>query len=210
MTKTYCVYGKSGSGKTTLVNQLINDFPVDIKWIKAHTTRDKREYEKDNEYIFDTIESMNKYTDIIDCREYTLANGQDVYYFYRKGDIFTEYNHIIAKVMITTIEGIANMKKEILSEDLFIKTSKEFFDWFVPVYIEADEVRLHRMLNRENSNKYISTNTLEEIIRRYDADEKDYLYPLIKDNDGFVRTIVINNESLESSCYELIKLILKK
>lgn len=150
MKKMIILAGKSASGKDTVKKELLK-LQSDLHNVITSTTRPIRDYEENGkDYFFYTDHEMAKKIYDMEMAEAVSFNGW-VY--------GTEYGQILddkINVGIYNLEGA-----EILMEDGAI-------DAFI-VYLDCPaKVRLIRSLEREaNPN-------VDEIIRRYSTDEKDF------------------------------------
>lgn len=167
------ILGKSGSGKDTFVKHLM-DRPCSKMLHKkiSHTTRPQRDYEKDGvDYFFKTPDYFLKHLD--DFFEVTCFNN----WYY--GTQYSSLNKNKINIGIFTPDGLEAIKE---SKDIRC----------ISIYIDCkNKLRLIRALNREENPD------IEEIFRRYKADELDFEY--IKDDVD----IILGNNNLEELEYSL-------
>lgn len=155
MYKIIALMGKAGSGKDTLLKNLITE---SIKWnikfneIISCTSRPKREKEEDGvNYHFvsrDEFETMIKSDEML---EYTEFNN----WYY--GTPLSALSEDKINICVLNPQGVKNLMQY------------EAIDMHVYYIIAAPKTRLLRQLNREDSPN------VNEIIRRYGTDEKDFL-----------------------------------
>ena len=149
------IFGKSGAGKDTLLKAIEKQYPKDIHTIVSYTTRPKRIGEVDginyhfvNKMDFALKEAQGKFL------ETTVFNN----WYYGTG---------IEDLRVSKINiGVFNPT----GIDFLLCREKEKQDICVfPCFLDCfDKVRLIRSLNREISPD------IEEIIRRYHTDKKDF------------------------------------
>ena len=163
------LFGKSGSGKDTILNLLCQDYPEYNRKIGC-TSRPPRENEKDGiDYNFLTYTDF--ITDSDDFLEQNEFNG------WRYGTRFKDLKPApVINIGVFNIDGIEQMlKKSIMTVRLTDTKGAVLTTWeeqrlrILPIkIITSDKVRLIHQLQRE-----INPN-IREILRRYDADEKDF------------------------------------
>ena len=201
-----CILGKSGSGKDTIVKELL-EYNKDIKVAISYTTRPMRKNETNGvEYNFITEKQfMDKLSkgEFIETREYKVINesGQDDIWHY--GLAYDSFTLNEDYMVIVDPQGLKALKEK-LGDALIIS-----------FYIFAEEgIRLNRCTNREN----ITHEKLDEINRRFKADEKDFAndkidnldYYLINNNlDNLQQNVeFINKEILLNKDKDLVECVL--
>ena len=220
MSKIFCVVGKSGSGKSTIVDDMFKMYgntknieQFNLKLLVYHTTRERRQGESSDEYIFDTEEQFEEYksqNQIIEYREYTTKNNNTVYYYTLKQDIDLNKNNYIVKASFDQYENYKNYFGE---DDVKL----------IYIYTDPKELLL-RTINRANTYK-----DLLEVCRRFVSDDEQFrdlvIYPnhmIINDimgDDKFKRLISNNVQPkdtqnnnkpaayIRKKAYEIIKII---
>ncbi len=152
--KILALFGKSGSGKDTIQNALLESFPDTFHKIISYTTRPRRQNEQEGfDYHFISIE---EFADLAYADQFIEAlefNG----WFYGTATNSLDQDKI--NIGIFTPEGVECLFSEVETHNLQV----------LPVYVYAlDTTRLIRSLKRElNPN-------IEEIFRRWQADEADF------------------------------------
>lgn len=168
------VVGKSASGKDTLVNKVCED--LGVKKIIQVTTRPPRKNEIDGrDYKFITNEQFNLFntnSKILASSSYDVAGGDVWKYGFLKQDI----DNTDVGICITNPKNIEELMNI-------------YEDKCVIFLIDADIfTRLKRSFNRDNLDKQ----TIDEILRRLEADEQDF-----KDLDNTYLSINNNENSYE-------------
>ena len=155
--------GKSASGKDFIMNKLVKEYG--FKRVISHTTRPIRNGETNGkEYYFISLDkflNMSLKDNFIECREYNTQQGL-WYYGLSKHEIdLTDDNKY---VVILDFNGLKTLEEYLKSVGMEDKLTS--------VYIEAKaQVRLQRSLNREGE---MTDEQVMEVIRRLEADEKDF------------------------------------
>ena len=163
MKSIVCLLGKSASGKDFIMNKLVKEYG--FKRVISHTTRPIRNGETNGkEYYFISLDkflNMSLKDNFIECREYNTKQGL-WYYGLSKHEIdLTDDNKY---VVILDFNGLKTLKEYLKSVGMEDKLTS--------VYIEAKaQVRLQRSLNREGG---MTDEQVMEVIRRFEADEKDF------------------------------------
>lgn len=156
--KIICIVGKAGTGKDTIL-KLACQLDDRLNPIVSYTSRPQREGEIDGlDYYFITDQEFWNKVQNDEMLEYTSFNG----WFYGIGkDCLSE-----DKVNI----GVFNPAG--------IQSLKQFADIQIYLFViySDDKVRLLRQLNREEHPD------VEEIVRRYWADDKDFRNYDFRDN----------------------------
>ena len=150
MYKIVCLIGKAGSGKDTLLKRILNKHP-DLHEIVSYTTRPPRDYEiNGKDYYFinrNDFENLLLTNDLIEASSFNN-------WFYGTGKSSLKEDKI--NIGIFNPDGIESL--------LLDKNCK-----IMVYYIQAeDKTRIIRQLNREEYPN------IEEIFRRYKADENDF------------------------------------
>lgn len=181
--------GPSCSGKDTLLNSVVSAIPS-IKKLQLCTTREPRTGEIDP--IFKSTDEFEKLEGKIDPRSYTMYNSsgveRTVYYSnlipeeILNSRVITE-NYISTYIGITTLTGLKQFDEN--------ETINKYFN-IKAIYISVNEdIRISRYLSRISENdKHISYNTLKEVIRRIDADRKDFSGEIINEAVKSLNNIV--------------------
>lgn len=163
MKSIVCLLGKSASGKDFIMNKLVKEYG--FKRVISHTTRPIRNGETNGkEYYFISLDkflNMSLKDNFIECREYNTKQGL-WYYGLSKHEIdLTDDNKY---VVILDFNGLKTLEEYLKSVGMEDKLTS--------VYIEAKaQVRLQRSLNREGE---MTDEQVMEVIRRLEADEKDF------------------------------------
>lgn len=171
--KVIAIYGEGGSGKDTILKEILKFEEFNFNKIVGTTTRPPREGERDGvEYYFISPEEFAK----------ELVKGSLVEAATFRGWYYGTSISAFAKDKINI--GIFNDKAlDILLQD-------ERFE-IVPIYIKVSKKnRLIRMLNREENPD------INEIIRRYQADEKDFT-DFFVEHDSLPDVTYINDAPLD-------------
>lgn len=150
-----CLIGESGSGKDSILKKVLSaaqQHEIEINPIINCTTRPKREGEVEGEeYHFLTIEEFTE--KLLGNKLLEATNFNDWFY----GTEFTSLSKDKINIGIFNPDAIYNIKETHSNVNLWV------------YYIEASgKERLLRQLNREE------TPDIDEIIRRYQADELDF------------------------------------
>lgn len=150
MYKIIALIGKAGSGKDTMLHQIVEANP-DFHEIISCTTRPQREGEVHGvNYFYLTPEQFGDKIIHNEMLEATYFNDQ----FYG-----TSYESLRSDTINVGVFNPTGIESLLTHKDVEV----EIF------YIEASaKTRLIRQLNRENNPD------VEEIIRRYKADEEDF------------------------------------
>lgn len=150
MYKIIALIGKAGSGKDTMLHQIVEANP-DFHEIISCTTRPQREGEVHGvNYFYLTPEQFGDKIIHNEMLEATYFNDQ----FYG-----TSYESLRSDAINVGVFNPTGVESLLTHKDVEV----EIF------YIEASaKTRLIRQLNRENNPD------IEEIIRRYKADEEDF------------------------------------
>ena len=150
MYKIIALIGKAGSGKDTMLHQIVEANP-DFHEIISCTTRPQREGEvHEVNYFYLTPEQFGDKIIHNEMLEATYFNDQ----FYG-----TSYESLRSDAINVGVFNPTGIESLLTHKDVEV----EIF------YIEASaKTRLIRQLNRENNPD------VEEIIRRYKADEEDF------------------------------------
>lgn len=159
--KIVFISGKSGVGKDTFVRGLDKS---KYNIITPYTTRPMRDGEENNkEYNFITKDQLselieeNNYPSIT---EYKVANGDTWTYITFCG----QYKDDMTNVIIATPEQIKEIK-------WYFNLSEESGDEIINIYLETPPTdRIIRMLQRTNDD----IEKINEVIRRFNADEEDF------------------------------------
>ena len=191
--KIVCLCGKSASGKNKISELAQNNF--NIKEAISHTTRPRRTGEGDI-YKFISIKEfkqMKKDNEFIETRIYNTKEGQWCYGLSKEAiDLNSDNNYLV----ILDMKGLLSLK------DYLIEIGK--IDCLTSVYVyTSSQVRLLRSLNREGD---MTDKQVTEVIRRFQADEKDFLG--IEDNIDYV--LINNDEKGLEEAKKLFKSILEE
>lgn len=173
MYKVIIICGKAGSGKDTLLKKLNKDYYR----VVSTTTRPPREGEIDGkDYHFISAKDFYKKVKEGEFLEYSLFN--DWWY----GTQISDFKEDKINVFIANPDGIrALLEKENFQVTIYYLTASK-------------KTRLLRQLNRELNPD------VDEIIRRYQADENDF-DPSLKENNWIKQSILLSNEDGEdNSC----------
>ena len=163
MKSIVCLLGKSASGKDFIMNKLVKEYG--FKRVISHTTRPIRNGETNGkEYYFISLDkflNMSLKDNFIECREYNTQQGL-WYYGLSKHEIdLTDDNKYVVILDFNGLKTLEEYLKLVGMEDKLTS-----------VYIEAKaQVRLQRSLNREGE---MTDEQVMEVIRRLEADEKDF------------------------------------
>ena len=159
MGKIYCVMGKSSSGKDTVYKKLKEQYK-EFRLIVPYTTRPIREGEKDGvEYYFvdpEQFRAMKEDGKVIESRSYNTKCGIWTYFTADDGQIdLSAADYLLIGTLVS------------------YQALREYFgeEAIVPVYLEVEDGRLARALERERRQekpKYA------EMCRRFLADEEDF------------------------------------
>ena len=186
--KIFYLLGKSASGKDTVYDRLLQDASLCLKPVVIYTTRPIRTVEIDGvTYHFRNIpfyKQCEKDIHLIESRVYETMLGPWYYFTIDDGQIDLEKSSYL---MIGTLESYEKMLRYYGSGNM------------VPLYLEISGAeRLQRALDREKMQREPH---VDEICRRYLADEKDF-----SESNLTVLGIKVRftNENLEK-CVEEIK-----
>lgn len=177
--KILAICGKAGAGKDTLLRILADRY--DVHEIISCTTRPMREGEKEGvNYYYLTKEQFAKKImedEMLECTEFNN-------WFYgtmKQGLDLEGWN-----IGVFNPEGI-----EMLEENFDVEIHT--------IYINVPgKERLIRQLNREENPD------VDEIIRRYSADEKDFLF--IEDRFSFYEIENLSKENLRVTAYNIAEM----
>lgn len=149
--KIIALIGEAGSGKDTLMKNFLQRFDTSLHEIISHTSRPPRDNEENGiNYYFKTKEEFLKLIKEEKMLEYTEFNN----WYYGTGIEALEKDKV--NIGVFNPEGIRKLLK---NSDIDLKVFR--------IICPAEE-RLKRQLYREKSPN------VDEIIRRYLADEKDF------------------------------------
>ena len=174
--KIVCLCGKSASGKNKISELVQNNF--NIKEAISHTTRPRRTGEGDI-YKFISIKEfkqMKKDNEFIETRIYNTKEGQWCYGLSKEAiDLNSDNNYLV----ILDMNGLLSLK------DYLIEIGK--IQCLTSVYVyTSSQVRLLRSLNREGD---MTDKQVAEVVRRFQADEKDFL-----GIEDYIDYVLINND----------------
>lgn len=174
--KIVCLCGKSASGKNKISELVQNNF--NIKEAISHTTRPRRTGEGDI-YKFISIKEfkqMKKDNEFIETRIYNTKEGQWCYGLSKEAiDLNSDNNYLV----ILDMKGLLSLK------DYLIEIGK--IQCLTSVYVyTSSQVRLLRSLNREGD---MTDKQVTEVVRRFQADEKDFL-----GIEDYIDYVLINND----------------
>ena len=174
--KIVCLCGKSASGKNKISELVQNNF--NIKEAISHTTRPRRTGEGDI-YKFISIKEfkqMKKDNEFIETRIYNTKEGQWCYGLSKEAiDLNSDNNYLV----ILDMKGLLSLK------DYLIEIGK--INCLTSVYVyTSSQVRLLRSLNREGD---MTDKQVTEVVRRFQADEKDFL-----GIEDYIDYVLINND----------------
>ena len=174
--KIVCLCGKSASGKNKISELVQNNF--NIKEAISHTTRPRRTGEGDI-YKFISIKEfkqMKKDNEFIETRIYNTKEGQWCYGLSKEAiDLNSDNNYLV----ILDMNGLLSLK------DYLIEIGK--IQCLTSVYVyTSSQVRLLRSLNREGD---MTDKQVTEVVRRFQADEKDFL-----GIEDYIDYVLINND----------------
>ena len=182
--KVIAICGKSASGKDTYLQKVLEYLGDKVHEIVSHTTRPPREGEIDgknyyfvSDYIFTLKEMKNEMLEVAGYREWRYGTAIDS----------------LSKDKINI--GVFNRK------GIDSLANREDIDLFVVLVIADGKTRLLRSLHRENSPD------VDEIVRRYQADEKEWKdfknFHFILSNEGQgidpKRVIAVTDHILEEA-----------
>ena len=174
--KIVCLCGKSAGGKNKISELVQNNF--NIKEAISHTTRPRRTGEGDI-YKFISIKEfkqMKKDNEFIETRIYNTKEGQWCYGLSKEAiDLNSDNNYLV----ILDMKGLLSLK------DYLIEIGK--INCLTSVYVyTSSQVRLLRSLNREGD---MTDKQVTEVVRRFQADEKDFL-----GIEDYIDYVLINND----------------
>jgi guanylate kinase len=163
MSKVYCLLGKSCAGKDTLLNLIVNK---GFKRVISHTSRPIRSNEVNHiDYHFTTKDTMIKMlsdNEFVEVRTYNVANGDTWYYGIAKDSI--DLNSDGDYICIVDGEGFKSLQNHYGKENIL----------GIYLWIHNRE-RLLRALHRSE----LSDTDVDEIVRRYMADDRDFTKEII-------------------------------
>jgi guanylate kinase len=172
MIKVIAICGKAGSGKDAILNELAK-LSSSFHKIISYTTRPRREGEKEGEdYFYLTNEQFQSAIASGEMLEWTRFNN------WNYGSSIEQLDEDKINIGVFNPYGIYNLSKNPNIELSIYKINC------------SDKTRLLRQLNRENNPD------VKEIIRRYHADEEDFLFLANSDVSGI---IPIGNENATTS-----------
>lgn len=176
-----CLIGESGSGKDSIFKEVLSSakkHKIDINPIINCTTRPKRDNEKENvDYYYLTLE---QFTDKLLKNELLEATSFNDWFY---GTEFSALREDQVNIGIFNPDAIYNIKE----------THNNINLWIYYLEVSGKE-RLIRQLNREEKPN------IDEIIRRYQADELDFRFLDFHYN-------ILSNENLKDR-EEAVKIIL--
>ena len=176
-----CLIGESGSGKDSIFKEVLSSakkYKININPIINCTTRPKRDNEKENvDYYFLTLE---QFTDKLLRNELLEATSFNDWFY---GTEFSALKEDQVNIGIFNPDAIYNIKE----------THNNINFWVYYLEVSGKE-RLIRQLNREEKPD------IDEIIRRYQADELDFHFLDFHYN-------ILSNENFEDR-EEAVKIIL--
>lgn len=176
-----CLIGESGSGKDSIFKEVLSSakkYKININPIINCTTRPKRDNEKENvDYYFLTLE---QFTDKLLKNELLEATSFNDWFY---GTEFSALKEDQVNIGIFNPDAIYNIKE----------THNNINLWVYYLEVSGKE-RLIRQLNREEKPN------IDEIIRRYQADELDFHFLDFHYN-------ILSNENFEDR-EEAVKIIL--
>lgn len=175
MKNIVAICGKSATGKDSLVKDILKKYPKEFHKIISYTTRPMRDNEIDGvDYFFTTREH------IID-----LISSGDMFEVVNFNDwVYGSCRHSLSDSKINI--GVYNL------EGIECLINEKNFNILI-FYIETEpKERLLRSLLRENNPD------VNEIIRRYNADEKDFMdIGGFQDSIGGIEFLSLQNNTLE-------------
>ena len=165
--------GESGSGKNFLIDHLLQEFPNDFHVVPQVSTRPMRAGEKEG-HPYHFVDKSEFFDEIKDGAIIEWQNFNGWYYGTRKKDLVKNKINILSANPAAARTLLKNPKLN--THVVYVKCE--------------DKIRLIRSLERE---KYPN---VREILRRYDADLKDFkffdfnYYTLINNNFDDISKIV--------------------
>lgn len=173
MTKITCIFGKSGSGKNSIAKEILKLQPDRYTKVITCTTRPPREDEVNGvDYYFMTPEEFNN-REMIEKTEFNN--------WWYGTDLFTFVDNKI-NIWVANPTGIKTLLNLGIEMNIY--------------YVDAPpKIRLLRALNRE------ANPDVEEIIRRFSADNLDFRADKLRDIIPFE---VIENVGGISDCAKQI------
>ena len=160
-TKFIILLGKSCVGKDSFLKELKNKYNNKILHeMKNSTTRPKR-YQEENTYYFVSDKDFLNYIlqdQLIECKEY---NGW--FYGLKKDEIQKN------KINLTSL----SIERTNLFYD-FLKETNQLQNCLVICMYAKEEERLQRYIKRLEKYKKINLKNLQEMIRRFMSENKDY------------------------------------
>ena len=177
------VIGKMGSGKTTIVERASSIAGIDI--IKTTTSRPRRDNEGDNSYIFVGEDYFIDNKDsFIEYKSYNTVFGK--WYYGVEYDNLTTIKQDKAIIVLSPL-GCRDLINNLKVKNSNIKTTI--------IHVRADkDIRLNRTVKRGDK--------IEEILRRFETDEKDFLYV-----EGLDAIYLDNNYNLKESIENFIGIV---
>ena len=186
----FYIMGKSASGKDSVYKKLLS-IDESLNKVNIYTTRPKRENENEGvEYRFIDEKFLDDKKDIIiEKRVYHTVFGDWYYATLDDGSIKDDKNYL----MIGTLESYESLKRYYGEEKVF------------PIFLEVDnEERKKRAIEREKSN---DKKSIEEVKRRFEADEIDFIEENIKKANISKR---YKNNDFDMCMKEILKDVMNK
>lgn len=181
---TIVICGCSSSGKDHLFKRLISE--TDLKATISHTTRPQRANEPNSTYHFiseEEFDIMVLNNEFIEHRTYKTKKGTWRYALSKQA---LSNNDGFTSLIILDIQGLEELQRNTNGKNIH------------SIYLEVSpSSRLIRSINRQSEeidldyNSLIGDKTVEEIIRRYGVDKRDF------SNAKSVCNTTLSNESLE-------------
>ena len=175
----YCIIGMTGSGKSTLLDSLLQSAPedLDIGNLIYHTTRRKRDNEKDGvDYYFTDENEYNKCRfadELIESRHYQKYD-ESVYYYTTKSDICDNPSrNILCAASVDQAISYYNMFKDKVHIIMLNVSVKE---------------RLQRLIERADND-----NDIKEACRRIIEEENEFARINDYYQKDLISSITINN-----------------
>lgn len=192
--KIYVIIAKSATGKDTMFEKLLANKELGLKRLIMYTTRPIRTHETDGvQYHFVDeafLEKNRAAGKVVEERCYDTVFG--LWYYFILDDEQTNKDE--KYLVINTAYGF----------DAMVKYYGR--DKIVPIYLEIGALeRIERALKREKAQSDINDpevakNKINEMCRRYCADEKDYNEDFLKEI-GIVRHF---DDTVLEDCYKEI------
>ena len=173
MGKLIVIMGISASTKDTVMNALLDKYPSQIKRVVNNTTRPIREgiEIEGREYHFVTKEDFDNAVannELIEHREYTVANGETYYYYIAKKDIDLEQgNHIC----IADVGGARELVR-------YFGTSNVKVVWLnvnPEICLQRALIRLSKSDSIREATALEHIKGIQEVCRRFVADIDDFI-----------------------------------